>query len=328
MKILIFRRKKSYYYYYYHYYIVFQIIYSRIARVCKKDAGGQLVFKDNWSTFIKARLICSINGEYPFYFDEIQSAYYIPEENMFYATFTTPTNSITGSAICAFNLTAINDAFSGSFKYQKHIGGPWETHVNNYKEHFECKTSHSKHFETFKYQLMESNVKPTTNKPLYVAELERYVHISVDLLSTKLHATVHVIYVSTVDGLIKKLSVLPRTKETCVVEIWQAVPDANIPIQSVQYLKETNSVYVGTENELLRISSNHCRRHVSRDSCLNAMDPYCGWNELDDACTIAPNGNPLEKYWHQSVTSCPVLNAPVDGGILLIYILHIRAILR
>lgn len=157
-------------------------------------------------------------------------------------------------------------------------------------------------------------MQTTTNEPLFIAELERFLHISVDVLSTKLHATVHVIFVSTLDGLLKKLTVLPRTKETCIVEIWQPVPDTQIPILSIQYLKETNSVYVGTETELLRIPSNHCRRHVSKESCLNAMDPYCGWNDLEDACTTAPNSNPLEKYWHQSVTSCPVLNAPVDGG--------------
>ena len=70
--------------------IVFQIIYSRIARICKNDNGGQLMFKDNWTTFVKARLNCSIPGEYPFYFDEIQGMAYVESEDMVYATFTTP----------------------------------------------------------------------------------------------------------------------------------------------------------------------------------------------------------------------------------------------
>lgn len=70
--------------------IVFQIIYSRIARICKNDSGGQLMFKDNWTTFVKARLNCSIPGEYPFYFDEIQGMAYVESDDMVYATFTTP----------------------------------------------------------------------------------------------------------------------------------------------------------------------------------------------------------------------------------------------
>lgn len=161
---------------------------------------------------------------------------------------------------------------------------------------------------------MDSAVQATTLSPLYVAELERFTYITIDVLATKLHATVHVIYVATMDGLVKKITVLPRTQETCIVEIWQPVPDSNIPILNMQFLKTANSLYIGTESGLLRVPADHCERHVSRDSCLNAMDPYCGWNELDDACTTAPNSDPLVKFWKQSVTSCPILDAPIDGG--------------
>lgn len=67
-----------------------QKIYSRIARVCKNDRGGQIMMKDVWTTFSKARLNCSLPGEFPFYYDEIQGAAYHPEEGIIYATFTTP----------------------------------------------------------------------------------------------------------------------------------------------------------------------------------------------------------------------------------------------
>ena len=52
---------------------------------------------DQWTTFLKARLNCSIAGDYPFYYDEIQSAYYEKSEGIVYATFTTPENSIAGT---------------------------------------------------------------------------------------------------------------------------------------------------------------------------------------------------------------------------------------
>lgn len=67
-----------------------QRMYSRIARVCKNDQGGQLMLRDNWTTFLKARLNCSLPGEYPFYFDEIQGMTYLPDEGLVYATFNTP----------------------------------------------------------------------------------------------------------------------------------------------------------------------------------------------------------------------------------------------
>lgn len=67
-----------------------QRVYSRIARMCKNDVGGQTMLRDNWTTFIKARLNCSLPGDYPFYFDEIQGMTYLPDEGLVYATFTTP----------------------------------------------------------------------------------------------------------------------------------------------------------------------------------------------------------------------------------------------
>lgn len=48
-------------------------VYSRVARVCKKDLGGKHILNQNWATYLKARLNCSIPGEFPFYFDEIRN---------------------------------------------------------------------------------------------------------------------------------------------------------------------------------------------------------------------------------------------------------------
>ena len=80
-----------------------EAIYSRIARVCKNDQGGSSWLKNQWTTFLKARLNCSMPGEFPFYYNEIQSAVHLESEGMVYAAFTTGSNSITGSAICNFN---------------------------------------------------------------------------------------------------------------------------------------------------------------------------------------------------------------------------------
>ena len=42
-----------------------------------------------------------------------------------YATFTTPENSIGGSAVCAFRLRDIADAFNGKFKEQRDMSANW-----------------------------------------------------------------------------------------------------------------------------------------------------------------------------------------------------------
>ena len=43
-----------------------------MARVCKNDRGGERILKNAFTSFFKARLNCSIPGEYPFYFDELR----------------------------------------------------------------------------------------------------------------------------------------------------------------------------------------------------------------------------------------------------------------
>lgn len=53
-----------------------QAVYSRVGRVCKSDRGfprARGSARNRWTTFFKARLNCSIPGEFPFYFDEIRT---------------------------------------------------------------------------------------------------------------------------------------------------------------------------------------------------------------------------------------------------------------
>lgn len=101
-------------------------VYSRVARICKRDTGGKNILNKNWATYLKARLNCSIPGDYPFYFNEIQSVYKIPgDDRMFYAVFTTPMNGLCGSAVCAFSLDSINEVFNGKFKEQETSSSSW-----------------------------------------------------------------------------------------------------------------------------------------------------------------------------------------------------------
>lgn len=52
-------------------------IYSRIGRICANDAGGQRALVNKWSTFIKARLICSVPGPdgIDTHFDELEDVF-------------------------------------------------------------------------------------------------------------------------------------------------------------------------------------------------------------------------------------------------------------
>lgn len=54
--------------------VIFQVVFSRVARVCKNDNGGSpRVLERYWTSFLKARLNCSVPGDSFFYFDVLQS---------------------------------------------------------------------------------------------------------------------------------------------------------------------------------------------------------------------------------------------------------------
>jgi Plexin repeat len=83
-----------------------------------------------------------------------------------------------------------------------------------------------------------------------------------------------------------------------------------------------NALYIGTENEVIRLgASQRCKRFTTKTQCLNSMDPYCGWQSVLEECTPPPNKNPLVSYWQQSITSCPILNAP---GEYLIFFFNVH----
>ncbi|XP_030569728.1 semaphorin-5A isoform X2 [Drosophila novamexicana] len=294
-------------------------IYSRIARVCKNDAGGDQVLRDNWTSFLKARLNCSLPGDYPYYFDEIQGMTYAESEHVLYATFSTSGSSIFGSAVCAYNLSSINAAFEGAFRHQEHADAPWKTVNTPQRSQFQCAsgaTAFGHLLESSRYQLMDQAIQPIGAQPLYHSRLERFKHIALDIVLTRTEQ-LHVLYVSISDNHIKKLSVKYGQQQgktqTCLVEMWQADDTGSSILLHMSYLKVTESIYLGTDLALTRIPAQRCSRHVSQSSCLNAMDPYCGWNELVERCTpFDPAG---QQPWLQPAQfSCPVLNAPIDGG--------------
>ncbi|KAH8024126.1 hypothetical protein HPB51_021747 [Rhipicephalus microplus] len=282
----------------------------------QNDQGGQVILKENWTTFLKARLNCSLPGLYPFYYNEIQSVHYLEKEQLFYAAFTTGENSIYGSAICVFNMSAIKHAFEGPLKYQSTQKSAWERSTPS-SQQFQCKAveDNERVIEAQKYQLTDEAVQPASRRPLYTGELERLTHLTVDVVPTKYSFDgVHVIFAATLEGAIKKLVVIPGLLETCFVEEIQPFAPRQRHIFTMKLLKDTSSLYLGTEKEVLRIFVHRCEQYRSEESCLGSMDPYCGWNKHQLACTTAPHLNPLSLDWKQNHAGCPNSNVPVDGG--------------
>ncbi|XP_028156400.1 semaphorin-5B [Ostrinia furnacalis] len=292
-------------------------IYSRIARVCKNDKGGFLLFKDKWSTFLKARLICPVPGVVPFYYDEVQSVEYLSQEKILVAAFTTPSNSITGSAVCIYNMSDIHAAFEGPFKVQDTPTNTWEPRSPSIqtKDHFRCRPDASTHqaIEYHNYKLMYESIQPISGEPVFKVTPHRFTHVTVDVTQTKSVGKQFVVFVSTQAGEVMKLAVLPRFVGACLVEVWKLGDgERSLDVQAMQFVKETMSVYIGSSNGILRIGSERCERYKSRSGCVGASDPYCAWDSAREICVRVRGRTDPELV--QNTGSCPTSTTPVDGG--------------
>ncbi|XP_064355208.1 semaphorin-6C isoform X2 [Dromaius novaehollandiae] len=106
-----------------------KVAVARVARVCRNDRGGSpRVLERRWTSFLKARLNCSVPGDAVFYFDVLEAV--TPPRRLhgrpaILALFGTQRNSIPGSAVCAFYLADVERAFEGRFQEQRGSDGAW-----------------------------------------------------------------------------------------------------------------------------------------------------------------------------------------------------------
>lgn len=286
-------------------------VYSRVARVCKGDrGGGQQRFKLSWTSFLKSRLNCSVPGDYPFYFDEIQSTtdvisgvYGGESHKIIYAVFTTPPNSIPGSAVCAFSMRAILDTFEESFKEQETINSNWlpvrqsevpEPRPGSCVEDSQTLPEHNVNFAK-DHPLMDEAVPAFFSQPLLMkASFEyRFSKMVVDPQVTFLDGkTVDVLFIATDNGIIfKAINTLAsegiKNIEPVVIEEIRAF-DHPVPIMNLQIAQQAggeSKLIIITDDEVKSIPLHRCHRATTCSACVGLQDPYCAWYEEHGSCS-------------------------------------------
>ncbi|XP_044770242.1 semaphorin-5B [Neomonachus schauinslandi] len=299
-------------------------VYSRVARVCKNDVGGRFLLEDTWTTFMKARLNCSRPGEVPFYYNELQSAFHLPEQDLIYGVFTTNVNSIAASAVCAFNLSAISQAFNGPFRYQENPRAAWLP-IANPIPNFQCGTlpevgpnenlTERSLQDAQRLFLMSEAVQPVTPEPCVTQDSVRFSHLVVDLVQAK-DTLYHVLYIGTESGtILKALSTASRSLRGCYLEELHVLPPGRRePLRSLRILHSARALFVGLSDRVLRVSLDGCTSlHSHQQACLGARDPYCGWDEKQQRCSTLEDSSNM-SLWTQNITACPVRNVTQDGG--------------
>ncbi|XP_055291898.1 semaphorin-6D isoform X6 [Moschus berezovskii] len=285
-------------------------VYSRVARICKNDMGGsQRVLEKHWTSFLKARLNCSVPGDSFFYFDVLQSITDIIQINgipTVVGVFTTQLNSIPGSAVCAFSMDDIEKVFKGRFKEQKTPDSVWTAVPEDKvpKPRPGCcakhglaeayKTSIDFPDETLSFikshPLMDSAVPPIADEPWFTKTRIRYrlTAIAVDH-SAGPHQNYTVIFVGSEAGVV--LKVLAKTSpyslnDSVLLEEIEAYNHAKCnagneedrKVISLQLDKDHHALYVAFSSCIIRIPLSRCERYGScKKSCIASRDPYCGW---------------------------------------------------
>uniref|UniRef100_A0A5F8GG01 Semaphorin-6D n=1 Tax=Monodelphis domestica TaxID=13616 RepID=A0A5F8GG01_MONDO len=285
-------------------------VYSRVARICKNDMGGsQRVLEKHWTSFLKARLNCSVPGDSFFYFDVLQSITDIIQINgipTVVGVFTTQLNSIPGSAVCAFSMDDIEKVFKGRFKEQKTPDSVWTAVPEDKvpKPRPGCcakhglaeayKTSIDFPDETLSFikshPLMDSAVPSIIEEPWFTKTRVRYrlTAIAVDH-SAGPHQNYTVIFLGSEAGVVLKIlaktnpfslndSVLLEEIDAYNHAKCNAESEEDRKVISLQLDQDHHALYVAFSSCVIRIPLSRCERYGScKKSCIASRDPYCGW---------------------------------------------------
>jgi semaphorin 6 len=285
-------------------------VYSRVARVCKNDEGGSgMVLHETWTSFFKARLNCSIPGEFPFYFNEIQSTSNLGKGNymstnnsknrtdMIYGIFHTPANSISSSAICAFRFSDIKKSFESTFKEQRHSSSAWlpvpDIDTPNPHPAKHCSNGSMPVIDQTlnfikEHPLMDRAVPAYGGQPIFIkTNFEfRMTCIAVDWqVEASDGRSYDILFIGTDIGrVLKVVNVAVNAQiETRVIEDIELFPSDSPSrvIQSLLIFREGDDerLVATTRDDIKSIHLQRCHVHTTCRSCVALQDPYCSWSE-------------------------------------------------
>ena len=284
-------------------------IYSRVARVCKNDEGGSHKFSNRWTTFLKARMNCSVPGDYPFYFNEIQSTtdfvFTSGASRVLYAVFTTPENSIPGSAICRFYMDDLQLSFNSDFQNQESANSHWlplapsqvpSPRPGNCNNQSSSLPESSLHLIK-NHCLMEKAVPSHPSMPVFIraSDSELLTKIAIHAGVSDLHGNIYdILFVGTNRG--KVITILTSSTNPDI-RTSEILEEAQIfsPTEPVLSLKiaapggpSPQLIIVSADSvkaiHLYKCHKKHPDSVLGCKTCVSLQRPYCAWDTVSGTC--------------------------------------------
>ncbi|XP_019483944.1 PREDICTED: semaphorin-4D isoform X2 [Hipposideros armiger] len=313
------------------YEFVLKLVIPRIARVCKGDQGGLRTLQKKWTSFLKARLICS-RPDSNLVFNVLRDIFVLRapglKEPVFYGVFTPQLNNVGLSAVCAYNLSTAEAVFSrGKYmqsatveqshtkwvRYNGAVPSPRPgACINHEARAANFSSSLNLPDKTLQFvkdhPLMDDSVTPIDNRPRLVKSDVNYTQIVVDRTQA-LDGTVYdVMFLSTDRGALHKAISLENSVH--IIEETQLFQDME-PVQTLllSSKKGRRFVYAGSNSGVVQAPVAFCGKHSTCDDCVLARDPYCTWSLATATCVALHQTNdPIRSLIQDmsgDVSTCP-----------------------
>nr|XP_055072787.1 semaphorin-3D [Misgurnus anguillicaudatus] len=278
-------------------------VYSRVARVCKNDIGGKRSLINRWSTFLKARLVCSVpgSGGMDTHFDDLEDIFLLetkdPQNPVIYGVFSTSSSVFRGSAVCVYSMASIRAAFNGPFAHKEGTDYRWMEYKGKipYPRPGTCpsETYDALHKSTRDFpdevvsfmrshQLMWEPVVPIHRRPVFtrINAPYRLKKLVVDRVDAE-DGQYDVLHLGTDDGKVLKVVSIPKenweTEEIVLEEL--SVFKSQSPILNMELSTKRQVLFVSSDEGVVQLPVQRCDLYGKGcvDCCL-ARDPYCAWD--------------------------------------------------
>ncbi|XP_035246868.1 semaphorin-4D isoform X3 [Anguilla anguilla] len=280
-----------------------KLLIPRIARVCKGDLGGQRTLQKKWTSFLKAKLVCSM-PELNFVFNVVHDVFILKtpdwKDTVIYGVFTSQWGNVGLSAVCAYNMSSVEEVFSKGKYMQKatveQSHTKWVRYngitpsprpgacINNNNRLQNINSSLHLPDKTLQFvkdhPLLEDPVLPIGNGPKLITKDVNYTQIAVERVQALDNNVYDVIFTGTDKGILHKSIVYDGVVHT--IEEIQLLRNVE-PIKTL-LLSSQGFLYAGSDSGVVQSPTAFCDKYTSCEDCVLARDPYCAWAADSAAC--------------------------------------------
>uniref|UniRef100_A0A673N2S4 Semaphorin-4C-like n=1 Tax=Sinocyclocheilus rhinocerous TaxID=307959 RepID=A0A673N2S4_9TELE len=261
------------------------------------DLGGTRTLQKKWTTFQKARLMCSF-PERHITFNNLRAVFTLPgtdwKSTSFYSIFHAQWGDVDVSAVCQYQIGEVKNVFDGPYKEYRESSQRWGRYTGTVPSprpgacitNFDRENGYNSSLQlpdatlnfAKKHPLMEDRAEA---RPLLLTKGINFTRLAVDRVSSLDQRSYSMLFIGTADGWLQRVVILGS--EAHAIEEIQLF-DRQQPVDSLTISHSKKYLYIGSRSEVLQLPLANCSRYHSQPDCLLSRDPYCAWDSEGRAC--------------------------------------------